>query len=137
MKIGEFAERTGLSKDTIRYYEKVDLLHPQIVNKHREYNEQDIVVIETILKLKQTGFSLHEIKILFEWSGNTDQNKKLTNEEIQRLFQIKETFQKKYKQMVQKEQHIKQIKQVLLKADDKIEQLLERNKDESSTTSDF
>ena len=137
MKIGEFAERTGLSKDTIRYYEKVDLLHPQIVNKHREYNEQDIVVIETILKLKQTGFSLHEIKILFEWSGNTDQNKKLTNEEIQRLFQIKETFQKKYKQMVQKEQHIKQIKQVLLKADDKIEQLLERNKDKSSTTSDF
>ena len=137
MKISEFAERTGLSKDTIRYYEKVDLLHPQIVNKHREYTEQDIVLIETILKLKQTGFSLHEIKMLFEWSGNTDQNKKLTNEEIQRLLQIKETFQKKYKQMVQKEQHIKQIKQVLLKADDKIEQLLERNKDESSTTSDF
>ena len=75
--------------------------------------------------------------MLFEWSENTDQNKKLTNEEIQRLFQIKETFQKKYEQIVQKEQHIKQIKQVLLKADDKIEQLLERNKDESSTTSYF
>ena len=127
MKISEFAHITGFSKDTIRYYEKIGLLHPQMINKHRQYNEQDIEIIETIFKLKQTGFSLHEIKMLFEWSGNTDQNKKLTNEEIQNLHRIKETFQKKYQQMVQKEHHIKQIKQVLLKANHKMEQLLERN----------
>lgn len=128
MKISEFAAITGLSKDTIRYYEKLDLLHPIINNKHREYTNQDINIIETILKLKQTGFSLHEIKMLIEWSGDTDENKKLTNEEIQNLLQIKEIFQKKYEQMVQKEQHIKQIKQVLLKADDKLDQLLERDR---------
>lgn len=128
MKIGEFATCTGLSKDTIRYYEKMDLLHPEIKNKQREYNEQDIDIINTILKLKLTGFSLQEIKILFNLSQNTNQNKELTKEEIQNLLKVKVVFQNKYKQMVQKEEQIKQIKQVLLNADNKMEQLLEKNK---------
>lgn len=128
MKISEFAVCTGLSKDTIRYYEKMDLLHPEIKNKQREYNKKDIDIVETILKLKQTGFSLQEIKILFEWSGNTDKNKKLTKKEIQNLLEIKVLFQEKYEQMLQKEHQIKQIKQVLLNTDNKINQLLEKNK---------
>lgn len=128
VKIGEFAERTGISKDTIRYYEKIGLLHPEIINKYREYNNNDVILIETIIKLKQTGFSLLEVKMLFDWSKNTDHNKKLTQEEIQNVLQIKEIFQNKYKQIVQTENNIKQIKRVLLNADYKIEQLLERNK---------
>ena len=64
MKIGEFAICTGLSKDTIRYYEKMNLLHPEINHKHRNYNKEDIDTVEAILKLKQTGFSLQEIKML-------------------------------------------------------------------------
>lgn len=128
MKIAEFAVCTGLSKDTIRYYEKMDLLHPEIKNKQREYNKKDIDIVETILKLKQTGFSLQEIKMLFEWSGNTDQNKILKKEEIKNLLEIKVLFQEKYEQMLQKEHQIKQIKQVLLNTNNKINQLLEKNK---------
>ena len=128
VKIGEFAERTSISKDTLRYYEKIGLLKPEIKNKHREYNNNDVILIETIIKLKQTGFSLLEIKMLFDWSKNADQNKKLTQEEIQNVLQIKEIFQNKYEQMVQRENNIKQMKQVLLKANYKIDQLLERNK---------
>lgn len=128
VKIGEFAERTGISKDTIRYYEKIGLLQPEMKNTHREYNNNDGILMETIIKLKQTGFSLLEIKMLIDWSKNTDPNKKLTQEEIQNVLQIKEIFQNKYAQMVQRENNIKQIKQVLQKADYKIEQLLERNK---------
>lgn len=128
VKIGEFAERTGISKDTIRYYEKIGLLQPEIINKYREYNNNDVILIETIIKLKQTGFSLLEVKMLFDWSKNTDHNKKLTQEEIQNVLQIKEIFQNKYTQMVQNENNIKQIKRVLQNADYKIEQLLERNK---------
>lgn len=66
--------------------------------------------------------------MLFDWSQNTDQNKELSKEEIQNLLQIKAIFQNKYKQMVQKEEQIKQIKQVLLQADHKMDQLLEKNK---------
>lgn len=49
MKIGEFAICTGLSKDTIRYYEKMNLLQPEIKNKHRYYNKKDIDTVEAIL----------------------------------------------------------------------------------------
>ncbi|AUS87076.1 MerR family transcriptional regulator [Lysinibacillus capsici] len=131
MKIGEFAICTGLSKDTIRYYEKMNLLQPEIKNKHRYYNKKDIDTVEAILKLKQTGFSLQEIKMLFDWSGNIDQNKKLTKEEIQNLLEIKVIFQEKYEQMLQREHQLKQIKQVLLNIDNKIKHLLEKNKEEN------
>lgn len=131
MKIGEFAICTGLSKDTIRYYEKMKLLHPEIKNKHRNYNKKDINTVEAILKLKQTGFTLQEIKMLFDWSGNIDQNKKLTKEEIQNLLEIKVIFQEKYEQMIQREHQIIQIKQVLLNTDNKIKQILEKNKEEN------
>lgn len=128
VKIGEFADLTGISKDTIRYYEKIGLLEPEIKNKHRNYNDNDAILINTIIKLKQTGFSLLEIKILFDWSKNLNQHKKLTQMEIQNVLQIKEIFQNKYAQIEQQENHIKQIKQVLLNANHKMEQLLERNK---------
>ena len=127
MKIGEFAQITGVSKDTIRYYEKMDLLHPEMINNYRQYTKDDIEIIETIFKLKQTGFSLQEIKMLFNWSQTVDQNKKLTTDEIHNVLQIKEVFQKKYEQIVQKEKHMKQIKAVLLKADKKMSDLLEKN----------
>jgi len=127
MKIGEFAERTALSKDTIRYYEKIELLQPDIQNKQRVYNEEDVIKIETIVKLKQNGFSLQEIKMLFDWSINIDKDKEMTKEEVEKLLLLKEVFQIKYKEMLQKEEQIKQIKQVLLRADHKLEQLLEKN----------
>ena len=128
IKISEFAKCIDLSKDTIRYYEKMGLLHPEIKNKHRDYNEGHIEIISTILKLKQCGFSLQEIKMLFEWSQNTDENDELTEAEIQNVQQLKILFQNKYEQMIQRENEIKQIKQVLLRADYKMEQLLEKNK---------
>lgn len=69
--------------------------------------------------------------MLFDWSGNIDQNKKLTNEEIQNLLEIKVIFQEKYEQMLQREHQLKQIKQVLLNIDNKIKHLLEKNKEEN------
>ncbi|MFJ7406574.1 MULTISPECIES: MerR family transcriptional regulator [unclassified Lysinibacillus] len=127
MKISEFAICTGLSKDTIRYYEKINLLQPEIKNNYREYNEHHIEIINTILKLKQSGFLLQEIKMLFQWTDNTDQNHQLSKVEIDNLLQLKRLFQNKYEQMVQKEKEIIQIKQVLMRANSKLEQLLEKN----------
>ena len=127
MKISELSKCTGVSKDTIRYYEKLNLIHPKMSNKHRAYDEHHIEILRTILKLKQSGFTLQEIKMLFEWSQNTDRHNNLTEEEIHNLLQLKQLFQKKYEQMIQKEQEIKQIKQVLERANGKLEQLIEKN----------
>ena len=63
MQIGEFSKRTGLSVDTLRYYEKEELLTPQRdFNDRRVYCEADIRWIEFIIRLKDTGMPLKEIR---------------------------------------------------------------------------
>lgn len=83
------------------------------------------------MKLKQTGFSLNEIKTLLDWSKDADHERQLTKEEIKNLKQIKSLFQNKYRQMLEQEKQIKEIKHVLKRADYKIDYLLEKNKQES------
>jgi MerR family transcriptional regulator, copper efflux regulator len=69
MLIGEVAQKTGFSKDTIRYYEKIGLLEKADQNRgennYRKYNEQIISKLNLIKKVKTFGFTLNEIKDLF------------------------------------------------------------------------
>jgi MerR family transcriptional regulator, repressor of the yfmOP operon len=127
MRISEFAEETRLSKDTIRYYERINLIHPAIHNKQRDYSTEDIEKIDTIIKLKDIGFTLMEIKALFDWSKDADHNRQLSDEEVKNLRSIKTLFQDKYSEMLRKEERIKEMKQILLHANQKIDYLLEKN----------
>lgn len=63
MTIKEAAERTGLSIDNLRYYERIGLIPPIPRNKSgiRDYNERAIHWIEFVLKFKQAGASLEAI----------------------------------------------------------------------------
>ncbi len=131
MKIGEFASQTGVSKDTIRFYEKIKLLKPNIECYHRDYTEEDILSIQVIIKLKQNGFTLNEIKLLFEWTEHVDKDSELTEVETDKLQLLRNLFQEKYREMIQKEEQIIQIKEVLLRADKKMEQLLGGTKNET------
>lgn len=133
MRIGEFASRTGVSKDTIRYYEKINLLKPNIVNSYRHYTDEDILSIQAIIKLKQNGFTLQEIQLLFEWTNHVDKDNKLTDHETEKLQLLRELFQEKYRNLIEKEKQIIQIKQVLLRVDMKVEQLLGSKRDETTT----
>lgn len=127
MKLAQFSKLTGLSKDTIRYYEKISLIQPVMKQKHRDYSEEDKQTIETIIKLKDTGFTLQEIKLLFDWSKDADPESILTEAEYDNILQIKDLFQVKYEEMEQKEKRIKEMKRVLLNADEKLESLLQKN----------
>lgn len=60
MKIGELAERTGLSVYTIRYYERIGLL-PRAAREasgHREYDASILAWIEFLGRLKTTGMPI-------------------------------------------------------------------------------
>ncbi|GGA69963.1 MerR family transcriptional regulator [Ornithinibacillus halotolerans] len=128
MRISEFAERTGISTDTIRYYEKIKLLQPAKINKQRDYSIEDLETVETIIKLKDTGFTLQEIKLLFDWSHNAEHTRKLTEEETENIRQIQVLFQEKYNDILRKEERIKEMKQVLHQANQKMDYLLKKNK---------
>ena len=74
--IQETSERSGLSKDTIRYYEKIGLLPraERKASRHRVYSEQDIQTMSLITCMKKTGMSLEEIKPFLQMSLESDLN---------------------------------------------------------------
>lgn len=66
MKIQELAEQTGLTADTIRYYEKEGLLdHRHLTrdrNNYRNYTGDAVARLALIKKLQSVGFSLAELR---------------------------------------------------------------------------
>ncbi|WP_419392859.1 MerR family transcriptional regulator [Cytobacillus praedii] len=66
--IKEASEKTGLTGDAIRYYEKIDLLPyaKRKQNGHRIYDEEDIEIMKLIICLKKTGMSLNEMKNILQ-----------------------------------------------------------------------
>lgn len=64
MRTKDVVELTGVSKDTLRYYEEYGILRPNRESYAREYTEANIERLEQIKQLKQLGFSLKEIKEL-------------------------------------------------------------------------
>ena len=67
MTIKEVEEQLGLSRATIRFYEKENLLVPQRNgNTYREYSEDDIAILKKIIIFRKLGFSVAEIKDFIE-----------------------------------------------------------------------
>lgn len=77
MLIGKLAEKTGLSKDTLRFYEKEGLLKVRKMgNGYKDYPHDLLPQIEFIRLGKEMGFSLKEIKDLQDkiFAGNVNRS---------------------------------------------------------------
>ena len=66
LRIGTVAKQTGLSIDTIRFYQKSGLLKPpaRTTGGYRVFGEPEIAELQFIAKAQDLGFSLAEIKEL-------------------------------------------------------------------------
>jgi MerR family transcriptional regulator, Zn(II)-responsive regulator of zntA len=63
MKIKDFANKYQIQTDTIRYYEKENLLNPiRRENGYREFGDECEKQIRLIVVLKQLGFTIKEIQ---------------------------------------------------------------------------
>ncbi len=60
--IGEVSRETGIPPHTLRYWEKLGLLKPEIIEKRRKYTPREIERIKTIQNLLEEGYSLRRIK---------------------------------------------------------------------------
>src|SRR5258708_7204851 len=67
LQIGQVAQKTGLSVDAIRFYEKQGLVPrpARTQGGYRLYRQPEIADLEFIQKAQQLGFSLKEIQELF------------------------------------------------------------------------
>jgi DNA-binding transcriptional MerR regulator len=72
--IKQTAKQTGISEDTIRYYEKIALLPraDRKENGHRAYKQEDIDTIRLIACLKKTGMPLEEMRPFLAVSVDSD-----------------------------------------------------------------
>ncbi|SNT72466.1 MerR family transcriptional regulator [Amphiplicatus metriothermophilus] len=66
IKRGELARRSGCNLETIRYYEDVGLMPPPARTQagHRLYREDDQRRLRFILRARELGFSIAEIRSL-------------------------------------------------------------------------
>ena len=108
--IGELVRRAGVNKETVRYYESKGLLDPPNRREpglhssgYRQYSEETVLQIKTIKGLQKFGFSLAEIKTLFQlFDGGARKCEDFATEiegriekietEIRRLQEIKSTL---------------------------------------------
>lgn len=66
MKIGELAERTGVTPSRIRFYERIGLLTlvEREANGYRTYPQEAVTVLDLITAAQKADFSLDEIRML-------------------------------------------------------------------------
>jgi len=58
------AQATGLTADTLRYYERIGVLHAvaRAASGHRRYDSSDVAGMAFVLRLKRTGMPLKQIR---------------------------------------------------------------------------
>ena len=68
MRIGELAHRTGLSRDTLRFYEKHELIasnaSEEASNDYRDYPDHLVERLEMIIAARAAGMSIADLKML-------------------------------------------------------------------------
>jgi MerR family transcriptional regulator, mercuric resistance operon regulatory protein len=69
--IGELSRRTGVNIETIRYYEKINMLPPpeRTAGGHRVYGRQEARLLAFIRRGRELGFALDEIRALLDLGG--------------------------------------------------------------------
>ena len=69
MTIRQFARLCGCNPQTLRYYDRVELLKPVQVDKwtgYRYYDEEQALAFVKIRNLQKAGFTIEEIKALLD-----------------------------------------------------------------------
>ena len=79
MRIGELAERSGLTASRIRFYEASGLINAveRNANGYREYTTDAVVTLDIITGAQKAGFSLEEIRSLLPTKLGTWQQDRL------------------------------------------------------------
>ncbi|GAL17411.1 predicted transcriptional regulator LiuR of leucine degradation pathway MerR family [Vibrio maritimus] len=77
-KISELAREFDITTRSIRFYEDEGLIQPDRSGSMRLYNRRDKIRLKLILRGKRLGFSLAEIRELFELYDTHQEGDQLT-----------------------------------------------------------
>ena len=100
MNIKKVNEQTGISADTIRYYERIGLLPRVRRNKSgvRDFSEQDIAALEFIRCFRSAGISVESLieymSLVKEGEGTEKARMKILEEQREKFFSNDESVEK-------------------------------------------
>lgn len=106
--VGQIAKEVGINVETVRYYERMNLLPKpkrKQDSKYRIYDENDLKRLSFIKRSKELGFTLREIKELLE----------LKIESTATCGDVKNLAEHKLTDIKQRIKDLKNIKNVLTK----------------------
>ena len=74
LTIAQVVEHTGLSHDTLRYYEKAGLIERvgRTTGNQRRYELADLAWLEFLIRLRETGMSIADMKRFAELRARGD-----------------------------------------------------------------
>ena len=73
MKISEVSKQLDISEDTLRYYEKIDLVSPKRNSSHiRDYSEEDFLRLDFIKCMRQAGLSIEFLSLYLKMYAQGD-----------------------------------------------------------------
>ena len=118
-KMKEMMDQFGISEDTLRYYEKMELLPPvtRLSNGHRRYTHVHQEALRMIRCLKKTGMSLQVLKPIIQLQMNTTDT---TNHK--EWSQLLTDYQQKIELQQQELQFIKEMIETKLKTGEQFRQ---------------
>lgn len=98
LKIGEFSQLMQVTVKTLRHYEQKGVLMPDEVDKwtgYRYYSIDQMQRLNAIRDLKEMGFSLDEIKELYENDSHTPNIRQLTEKIKETERQLRELLRRR------------------------------------------
>lgn len=126
VKVGEFSRKSGLSIDTVRYYEKLGLLKPdRSRSRVKNYSEADLEQVKTIIALKKFNLSLQDIQKMFELDSRYDDKSITEAEKLDVITELKCILDKAYAEVLTTEKQINITKAKLEKSINKVNKSLE------------
>lgn len=116
MKISEFAKRSNVGVETVRYYQRLGLISvPSQQGAYRRYTKQDLDDMRFVINAKGAGFSLDEIGYLKSLDSIADRPSILALSE---------------KKSAQLQEKITQLKEAMLFLDSLVSECRASEKDE-------
>lgn len=83
MRIGELANASGLSRETLRFYERSGLLRARRrPNGYRDYPAETLPLLRLMRQAQALGFSLAEIRAALQQDGDAGQVAAMLNEKL-------------------------------------------------------
>ncbi|QIM46976.1 MerR family transcriptional regulator [Streptococcus ruminicola] len=123
MNIKKVSEQTGVSADTIRYYERIGLLPRVRRNKSgvRDFSEQDIAALEFIRCFRSAGMSVESLieymSLVEEGEGTEKARMKILEEQREKLISRIAELQAAKKRLDYK---IENYKNIILKKEESL-----------------